>query len=135
MNEQNETFHYTYSAAQQEEIDKIRKKYLQNSVSEKMDKIEQLRRLDAGVTKKAMIWSLTVGVIGTLIMGTGMSLIMTDIGDYLDITSKLFVGIVVGFIGMVGVLLAYPLYQRVLKKERKKIAPQILSLTDELSQK
>lgn len=135
MNNQNEKFNYTYSATQQEEIDKIRKKYQPNLASEEMDKMEQLRQLDASVTKKAMIWSLIIGIAGALIMGMGMSLTMTDIGDYFGITSKLFIGIVVSFIGMIGVILAYPLYQRIVEKERKKIAPQILKLIEELSQK
>jgi hypothetical protein len=72
-----------------------------------------------------------VGVIGTLIMGTGMSLAMTQIGAALG-SLAMVLGIVVGIVGMVLVALAYPLYNRVLKKQREKIAPQILRLSDEL---
>lgn len=135
MSEQNNKFEFTYSASQQEEINKIRKKYLTDDAIEEVDKMEQLRRLDAGVTKKAMIPSLTIGIIGTLILGMGMSLIMTDIGEYIGMTSKLIPGIIIGLVGMVGVICAYPLYNCIITKQRKKIAPQILKLTEELSQK
>lgn len=135
MSDNKETFNYTYSAAQQEEVEAIRKKYVADTPTDEANKMEQLRRLDASVTNKAMILSITVGIIGALIMGLGMSLVMTDIGDTLGIPSKLIVGIIIGVIGMIGVIIAYPLYQRVIVKERKKIAPQILKLTDELSQK
>lgn len=135
MSDNKETFNYTYSAAQQEEVEAIRKKYVADTPTDEANKMEQLRRLDASVTNKAMILSITVGIIGALIMGLGMSLVMTDFGDTLGIPSKLIVGIIIGIIGMIGVIIAYPLYQRVIVKERKKIAPQILKLTDELSQK
>lgn len=135
MSDNKKNFNYTYSAAQQEEVEAIRKKYVADTPTDEADKMEQLRRLDASVTNKAMILSITVGIIGALIMGLGMSLVMTDIGDTLGIPSKLIVGIIIGIIGMIGVIIAYPLYQRVIVKERKKIAPQILKLTDELSQK
>ncbi len=129
MEEKKETFTYTYSAAQQEEIAAIRKKYTAEPVE--VDKMEQLRKLDAGVTQKAMIAALTVGILGALIMGTGMSLVMTDLAAILGMTSALIPGIIIGIAGMVGVIAAYPLYQFVLKKERSKITPQVLKLTDE----
>jgi hypothetical protein len=72
-----------------------------------------------------------VGVVGALIMGTGMSLAMTDIGAALG-SLAMVLGIMVGVVGMVLVGLAYPIYNRVLKKERRKIAPEILRLSDEL---
>ncbi len=131
--EQKETFTYTYSAAQQEEIAAIRKKYAVDTQPAEVDKMEQLRKLDAGVTQKAMIAALTVGILGALIMGTGMSLIMTDLGAKLGMTSVMIPGIIIGIIGMAGVIAAYPLYQLALKKQRAKVAPQILKLTDELS--
>ena len=73
----NETFNYTYSAKEQEEINAIRKKYAELDKQE--DKMEQLRRLDASVTKKATAVAIAMGVIGALIMGFGMSLVMTDL--------------------------------------------------------
>ena len=125
--ENNEKFSFTYSAEQQKEIEAIRKKYLPKEA----DKMDQLRKLHAVPTQKAQTWAIAVGVIGALIMGTGMSLAMTDIGAVLGNLSML-IGVAVGLVGMILVALAYPLYNRVLKKERQKIAPEILRLSDEL---
>ncbi|MBQ8787275.1 MAG: hypothetical protein IJZ61_06550 [Oscillospiraceae bacterium] len=119
--ENKETFSYTYSAKEQEEIKKIREKY----VPKEADKMEQLRRLDESVTRKGTVISLVVGIIGALILGTGMSMCM--------VWTELFVlGIIVGIVGIAMVAAAYPLYSYVTKKEREKIAPEIIRLTDEL---
>jgi uncharacterized membrane protein YeaQ/YmgE (transglycosylase-associated protein family) len=119
--ENKETFSYTYSAREQEEIKKIREKY----IPKETDKMEQLRRLDESVTKKGTVISLVIGIIGALILGTGMSMCM--------VWTELFVlGIIVGIVGIVMVSAAYPLYSYVIKKEREKIAPEIIRLTDEL---
>lgn len=125
--EYKESFKMTYSAQQQEEIHSIRQKYVPKEES----KMDRLRALDARVTQKATMVSLIVGVIGTLLLGCGMSLILSDFGAPLG-RAALPVGIALGVIGLVPVALAYPLYNRTLKKEREKIAPQILQLTDEL---
>ena len=125
--ENKEGFNFTYSAAQQQEVENIRKKYL----PKEEDKMEQLRKLHAIPTQKAQAASLAVGIVGALIMGTGMSLAMTDIGSVLG-GLAMALGILVGIVGMVLVALAYPLYNRVLRKEREKIAPEILQLSDEL---
>ena len=125
--ENKEGFNFTYSAAQQQEVEDIRKKYL----PKEEDKREQLRKLHAIPTQKAQAASLAVGITGALIMGTGMSLAMTEIGAALG-SLAMVIGIPVGIVGMVLVALAYPLHNRVLKKQREKIAPEILRLTDEL---
>ena len=125
--EHKEEFSFTYSAQQQKEVEEIRKKYLPREE----DKMEQLRRLHAIPTQKAQAASLAVGVIGALILGTGMSVCLTDIGAALG-SLAMVIGILVGVVGMVLVALAYPLYNRVLKKNRDKIAPEILRLSDEL---
>ena len=125
--ENKEEFSFTYSAQQQKEVEAIRKKYLPREE----DKMEQLRKLHAVPTQKAQAASLAVGVVGALIMGTGMSLAMTEIGAALG-SLAMVIGILVGIVGMVLVALAYPLYNRVLKKQREKIAPEILRLSDEL---
>ena len=122
-----EEFSFTYSAQQQKEVEEIRKKYLPREE----DKMEQLRKLHAIPTQKAQAASLAVGVIGALILGTGMSVCLTDIGAALG-NLAMVIGILVGVVGMVLVALAYPLYNRVLKKNRDKIAPEILRLSDEL---
>ena len=125
--EDKESFKMTYSAQQQEEIQAIRQKYVPQAES----KMDRLRALDARVTKKAAMVSILAGVIGAMILGCGMSLIMSDFGAALG-AAALPVGIALGVIGMVPVALAYPLYHRTLKKEREKIGPTILRLTDEL---
>lgn len=126
-----DTFNYTYSAKEQEEIKNIRNKY---SSPEEEDKMTTLRKLDAAVMQKATVVSLVLGIIGALILGSGMSLIMTDLGKALDLGSNtcMLIGVCVGVVGIVLVSLAYPLYDLTVKKERKKIAPRIISLTDEL---
>ena len=104
-----EIFSYTYSAKQQEEIKKIRDKYLPKEA----DKMEQLRRLDKRVTEKGTTISLILGIAGTLVMGTGMSMCM--------VWTELFIpGIIVGIIGIAAVSLAYPLYSYITKREREK---------------
>lgn len=123
----NETFKLTYSAQQQEELLSIRKKYVQPEEN----KMEQLRALDAGVGKKATAISIAVGIVGAIVMGLGMSFVMSDFGSILG-SYALLAGIVIGVIGMAILACAYPLYNRILKKEREKIAPEILRLTDEL---
>ena len=127
--ENKEDFSYTYSAAQQQEVAEIRKKYLPREEN----KMERLRKLHAIPTQKAQAASLTLGVLGALIMGTGMSMAMTDIGAILGNWSMV-IAVIVGIVGMVMAALAYPLYNRVLRSWREKIAPEILRLTDELLQ-
>ncbi len=122
-----ENFKMTYSAEQQEEIQSIRKKYM----PAEEDKMEQLRALDAGVTRKATAISIVVGVVGALVLGVGMSLAMSDFGKLIG-ELAVPVGSVVGFLGIGILACAYPLYNRILKKEREKIAPDIIRLTDEL---
>ena len=127
--ENNKSFQYNYSADQQQEVESIRRKYL----PEENGKMEALRALHAIPTRRANTAALAVGITGALIMGTGMSIAMTDIAASLG-NLAMVAGIGVGLVGMVLVALAYPLYNRVLKKQREKIAPEILRLTDELMQ-
>ena len=127
MEDNRETFHYTYSAQQQEEIRRIRKKY----AAPEEDKMEQLRRLDRQATDKAQARSIALGVIGSLVLGTGMSLAMTDLSGFLS-GAAMFFGVLIGLIGIVLITLAYPVYHHTLQKERQRIAPEILRLTDEL---
>ncbi len=134
MNENKESFSYRYSAAEQQEAEAIRNKYTQNKSPAETDKIEQLRLLDASVTNKATVWGLCVGIIFTLIMGLGMSLIMTDLGIKIGYTASVVLGLGLGFIGMAGVIFAYPIYRYVLKKEREKATPEILRLTKEITE-
>lgn len=125
--ENNQSFEYTYSAEQRQEIAAIRKKYL----PKEEDKMEQLRRLHAIPTQKAQAASIAIGVLGALILGTGMSLTMTELGSALGHWAMV-IGILVGVMGLILVALAYPIYNSVLRKERRRIAPEILRLSEEL---
>ena len=125
-------FSYSYSAREQEEIKRIRKKYAEDSARTDESSIERLRRLDASVTKKGTTVSLIVGILGSILMGSGMSLVMTDLGALLPGLLSLFIGIAVGVVGIVGVALAYPIYKAITKKERERIAPEVLRISEEL---
>ena len=127
-NKDKEFFSYTYSAEQQKEVEKIRKKYI-NEPSEETDKMERLKRLDASVTQKGSVVALIIGVLGSLIMGVGMCIAMmwSEVGDIMFI-----VGIIIGLMGIALICVAYPVYSAITKRERERIAPEILRLTDEL---
>ena len=130
MNENREGFTYTYSASEQSEIRNIREKYAPKEES----KLERLRRLDRAVLQKAQIISLTLGIIGTLVLGFGMSLAISELNVSLGMSTDmgLIIGIPVGILGGIIASLAYPAYNKIVKIERKKIAPEIIRLTDEL---
>ena len=130
MDNKEDTFRYTYSAKEQAEVEAIRRKYL----PPEENKLEQLRRLDNSAHQKAQIWAITLGILGTLILGAGMSLFMSELGIQLGLEAgtAMLVGILWGIAGLVLVALAYPVYNQILKKERQRIAPEILRLTEEL---
>lgn len=121
-NKENESFCYTYSAKEQEELRKIRQKYL----SQEENKMMKLRRLDQSTTRKGTVIALIVSIVSTLLLGVGMSCTMVW-------GSSLFVlGIIIGIIGITGVAVTYPLYLHITKKQREKLAPEIMRLTEEL---
>ncbi len=120
--ENGSAFRYTYSAKEQEELKRIRQKY----APPEEDKMEQLRRLDRSVTEKGTVISIVLGVLGTLILGLGMSCALVW-------QEMLFLpGIIIGLAGIGILASAYPVYNHVTRKERERIAPEILRLTDEL---
>ena len=123
MNKEKETFEYTYSSKRKEEIENIRSKY----VSKEEDKMELLRKLDKSVSKKATTSSILIGVIGSLVLGLGMSCCMVFPEQYF------IPGIMIGLVGMIIVGCAYPIYLRIYRKQKELLAPQIIALADELS--
>lgn len=123
MEGKNEVFNYTYSASQQAEIKGIREKYMPPTKEE--DKMEQLRRLDRSVTKISTAVSIVVGIISALVFGVGMCCTMVWEGLMVP-------GIIVGAVGIIGIVSAYPVYIHITKKQREKVAPEIMRLTDEL---
>ena len=121
MEKNDQEFTYTYSARQQEEVKRIRQRYMPPAE----DKMEQLRKLDESAMRPGTIASLVVGTVGALLLGLGMTCTM--------VWTHLFVlGIIIGVIGIAGVAAAYPLYVRMTKKQREKITPQVLALSEEL---
>lgn len=124
MEEHSETFSYTFSAEQQQEIRSIREKYLAPTREE--DKMERLRRLDRSVTRPGAIAALCLGIASCLLLGIGMSCTMVWADKFFAL------GIVIGTIGIAGTLAAYPVYSAITKKQREKLAPEILRLSDEL---
>jgi hypothetical protein len=126
-------FEYTYSAKEQAELKKIREKYA--PVTDATDKMTRLRKLDASVTNLAQIIALTIGVISTLTLGFGMSLFMSDLGNALGLNAdvSMLIGICAGVIGGIIASLAYPIYNLIANARRKKLAPEILRLVDELT--
>lgn len=124
MGNKPETFEYTYSAKRQEEIRNIRKKYIMADESE--DKMEQLRRLDRSATKKGTKVSIILGVLGCLLLGIGMCFTMVWVEWFIY-------GIPVGLAGIALIIAAYPVFVRITRKERERLAPRILELTEELS--
>ena len=131
-NQEQNGFTYTYSAKEQAELKRIRDKY--TAPTEVEDKMARLRRLDASVTNTAQAVALVFGVIGALILGVGMSLCMTDLGEILGSYKDMamVIGIIVGVVGGVLASLAYPIYNAIVKAKRKKLAPEIIRLTGEL---
>lgn len=122
MDEKNKNFTYTYSAGEQEEIKKIRQKYLRPEEN----KMDQLRKLDESATKKGTVVSLVVGIISALVLGIGMCCTMVW-------ADTLFIpGIGIGILGLAGIGSAYPLYRGITKKQREKLAPKVMELTNEL---
>ena len=132
-NNANGEFKYTYSAKEQDEIKRIREKYTDER-DEKESKLDRLVSLDERATRRAQTASIVLGIIGTLLLGSGMSLAMTELAVILGKYSHLsmLIGILIGVTGIVIIALAYPVYNVSLKRERKKIASEIIMLSDEL---
>ena len=120
-----ESFTFTYSAKQQEEVERIRNKY----ISKEESKIEQLIRLDKQAERPGTIVSIAIGIIGMLVMGAGMSCVLVW-GSNILISA---VGIIIGLVGILMIGMAYPIYKKITEKERAKIAEQIIALSNELS--
>lgn len=120
-----ENFEYSYSAETQSEIEAIRKKYL--PPEERENKLEKLRKLDAGVTMPGLISAMALGILSALVFGVGMCCFL--------VWSKFALGTLLCMLGVVGMLVAPWLYRRLVEKRKAQIAPEILRLTEELSQK
>ena len=110
---------------------KIRTQYMEKTPSE----LDELRALDAKVKRPANVFAYTFGSISAIVMGAGMSLVMTDIGATIGITSALVPGIAIGVVGLGMALLTYPIYKGILNSRKKKYGAEILSLSDKIMNK
>ena len=110
---------------------KIRTQYMEKTPSE----LDALRELDAKVKRPANVFAYTFGSISAIIMGTGMSLVMTDIGAIIGITDALVPGIAIGVVGLGMELLTYPMYKGILNSRKKKYGAEILTLSDKIMNK
>ena len=110
---------------------KIRTQYMEKEASE----LDALRELDAKVKRPANVFAYIFGSISAIIMGAGMSLVMTDIGATIGLSSPMIPGIVVGILGMAMALINYPMYKTILGKRKKKYASEILALSDKIMNK
>ena len=110
---------------------KIRAQYVEKEATE----LDSLRKLDAKVKRPANIFAYVFGSISAIIMGAGMSLVMTDIGATVGIASAMAPGIVIGVVGLCMALLTYPMYKGILNARKKKYSAEILSLSDKIMNK
>ena len=110
-------------------VEKIRSQYTEAEHTE----LDALKALDAKVKKPANVFGFTYGSIGAIVMGAGMSLVMTDIGTMLGMTKTLIPGIAVGMAGLAMVLTTYPIYRKILNSRKKKYAHQIMELSDRIT--
>ena len=117
------TFSYNYNAKDHQEVLNIRSKYLPREES----KLEELKRLDRTVQNSGVVAGLCIGIIGCLIFGLGMCLAMEVIGN------AMWLGILVGLVGAVVMVTAYPVYRKQFAKVKAKLTPRILELAEQLS--
>ncbi len=106
----------------------IRTQYMEKEFTE----LDELRKLDAKVKRPANIFAYIFGSIGAIVMGAGMSLVMTEIGSMIGVEETMVPGIVIGVVGMVMALINYPMYKRILGRRKKKYGAEILALSDKI---
>lgn len=109
-------------------VQKIRTQYTEKQHTE----LDELKALDAKVKKPANVFAYTYGSVSAIIMGAGMSLVMTDIGATIGLASAMVPGIVIGVVGLCMALSTYPIYKRILNSRKKKYAPKIMALSEKI---
>lgn len=107
-------------------VQKIRTQYTEKQHTE----LDALKALDAKVKRPVNVFAYTYGSVGSIIMGAGMSLVMTDIGAAIGLTSVMVPGIAIGIVGMAMALSTYPIYKKILNNRKKKYAPEIMKLSE-----
>ena len=107
-------------------VQKIRAEYTQKEDTA----LDELKALDARVKRPANVFGYVYGSVGAIIMGSGMSMVMTDIGAMLGLSDAMPLGIAVGLVGIVMVLSTYPIYKKILASRKSQYAGQILELSE-----
>ena len=107
---------------------KIRAQYMEKESTE----LDELRAIDAKVKRPANVFAYVFGSISAIIMGAGMSLVMTDIGAAIGLASTLIPGIAIGVAGLAMALLTYPIYKGILNSRKRKYGGEILRLSDKI---
>ncbi|MBO5341655.1 MAG: dihydropteridine reductase [Lachnospiraceae bacterium] len=111
-------------------VQKIRSEYTEKEHTQ----LDELKALDAKVKRPANVFAYTFGSLSAIIMGAGMSLVMTDIGKTIGMSNPLVPGIVIGVIGMIMAIVNYPMYKNILASRKKKYGEEILKLSEKLMQ-
>lgn len=109
-------------------VQKIRAQYTEQPRTD----LEILKELDAKVKRPAYVFAFVYGSLSAIVMGAGMSLVMTEIGALLGLVNTMVPGIAVGLVGVGMALSTYPIYQRILNSRKKKYAPEVLKLSEKL---
>ena len=109
-------------------IQKIRTQYTEKEYTA----LDELKELDSKVKRPANVFAYVFGSISAIIMGAGMSLVMTEIGSTIGIAEPMAPGIVIGVIGMLLAIINYPVYKSILSSRRKKYADKIIALSDNI---
>lgn len=110
---------------------KIRTQYMEKEATE----LDELRALDAKVKRPANVFAYTFGSFSAIVMGAGMSLVMTEIGAIVGIASAMPVGIAVGIVGLAFAIVNYPIYKGILNSRKKKYGAQIIELSEKIMNK
>ena len=119
------------SMNEQKQAERIRAHYVETQPTE----MDELRELDAKVRRPAAVFGYVFGSISAVIMGAGMSLVMTDIGSVIGLADGMIPGIGIGLFGMAMALLTYPIYKGILNSRKKKYAPEILRRSERIMRK
>ena len=109
-------------------VQKIRSQYTEKKSIE----LDALRELDTKVKRPANVFAYVFGSISAIIMGSGMSLVMTDIAVTVGIENPMLYGIIIGIVGMFMAIINYPIYKGILGSRRKKYADKIIALSDKI---
>ena len=109
-------------------VQKIRTQYTEKEHT----RLDELKALDNRVRRPAAVFAYVFGAVSAIIMGSGMSLVMTDIGTQLGMAETMVPGIAIGIAGLALAIVNYPLYKAVLHSRKRKYADQIIALSDKL---